>query len=613
MGFFVDEMIMARQDSVENLSTADFPKVSVDWKISEVYEAFAHTSDYIYVVNKEGLLVGVINHETMLKSGCGSYKTMRQLVGEFKYQMPMSLVSGSSVKDAISFFFEQKVNEVPVIDEAGRMIGVLKLWTLLEHLASTLDKLYQEFNESMKLTATLGAVIENPYEGMVVVDENSRVVMINNFYLEALGITREQALGQHIYELTPHSKLPDIVRTGKAQFAEYWKVRGQEFMIFRAPIKKDGKIIGALGKTLFKDMGLARVFAKKLSQLEDDLKFYKEELRKIHCATYTFDDIIGEGPKFAAIVNLAQRASRTTSNVLLTGESGTGKELFAHAIHNDSVRRYGPFIKVNCASIPEQLLESELFGYAEGAFTGARKGGKPGKFELANHGTIFLDEIGDMSLTMQAKLLRVIQEREIERVGGTKPCKIDVRIIAATNRKLYDMVKERTFRDDLFYRLNVMVIELPSLRERPEDIELLANFLVTKLNRKLETDVEGISSKAMQILQNYTWPGNVRELESVLERTMNILDEPVILPEHLPVRILQSKMDTGLSVNENQSWEPNSLEEGLISAEKELLVTALRRANGNKAQAAKILGIHRSVLYKKLIKHGLGGANLSLK
>jgi transcriptional regulator with PAS, ATPase and Fis domain len=267
------------------------------------------------------------------------------------------------------------------------------------------------------------------------------------------------------------------------------------------------------------------------------------------------------------------------------------------------VRRQGPFIKVNCAAIPEQLLESELFGYAEGAFTGARKGGKPGKFELANLGTIFLDEIGDMSLTMQAKLLRVIQEREIERVGGTQPCKIDVRIIAATNRKLDVMVQERTFREDLFYRLNVMVLELPCLRERRDDIELLANYLVTKLNQKLETDMEGISHEAMQILQNYAWPGNVRELESVLERTMNMFDESLIFPEHLPARILQSKM----GVDESQSGEQSSLEEGLNSAEKELLVDALQRAKGNKAQAAKILGVHRSVLYKKLAKHGLGG------
>ncbi|SDG62035.1 sigma-54-dependent Fis family transcriptional regulator [Desulfosporosinus hippei] len=611
MDIFLDKIFKPQQDTVDSLCTIDFPRVTVDWQISKVYKVFSHALEYIYVENKEGLLVGVLDQATMFK--VQSQKDMQKDVGELASRVAVCLVTGQLVKDAVSLFLKEKVNEIPVIDEEGRMIGVLKLWSLLDNMSSILCNSYQEISEFKKITATLEAVIENPYEGMVIVDENSHVVMINNFYLEALGISREQALGRHIHELTPQSKLPDIIRTGKAEFGEYWKVGNREFMIIRAPIKKDGKILGAIGKTLFKDMGLARVFAKKLTQLEDDLKFYKGELRRIHSASYTFDDIIGEGPKFTATVRLAQRAARTTSNVLIVGESGTGKELFAHAIHNDSVRCHGPFIRVNCAAIPEQLLESELFGYFEGAFTGARKGGKPGKFELANHGTIFLDEIGDMSLTMQAKLLRVIQEREVERIGGTQPCKIDVRIIAASNSKLYTMVQERTFRDDLFYRLNVMVIKLPSLRERSDDIELLANFLVTKLNRKLETDVEGISREAMQILQSYGWPGNVRELESILERTMNIVDEPVILSEHLPARLLQTKIDVSRCIDANPNDEQNKLEKGLNIAEKELLIDALRRANGNKALAAKSLGIHRSVMYKKLSKHGLDSEALSLE
>lgn len=605
MDVFSDKIIGSEINTVDSMITLDFLKVTEDRNIYEVFEEVGQSSDYVYVLNKDEFLVGLLDQGTRIR--VGAREIPAKLVGELMSNVPSCLPCNSSVREAISFFLRFKVKEAPVIDEAGRMRGVLKIWSLLDHQTGELERLDQELNKTKKLTATLEAVVDNPYEGMVVVDENSRVTMINNFYLEVLGVTREQALGRHIFELTPHSELPNIVRTGKAQFVDYWKVGERDFMIIRAPIKKDGKTIGALGKTLFKDMGLAHVFARKLAQLEDDLKFYKEELRKIHSAAYTFADIIGEGFKIQSTIRLAQRTARTTSTVLLTGESGTGKELFAHAIHNDSTRRHGPFIKVNCAAIPEPLLESELFGYVEGAFTGARKDGKPGKFELANHGTIFLDEIGDMSLTMQAKLLRVIQEPEIERIGGTQPYKIDVRIIAATNRKLETMVQERTFREDLFYRLNVMVLELPSLRERPGDIKLLANYLVTKLNRKLETEVEGISQEAMQVLQNYAWPGNVRELESVLERTMNMVDEPIILPEHLPPRILQAKM----TVDENQSGEQSRLEEGRNSAEKELLLDALRRAKGKKAKAAKILGIHRSVLYKKLAKHGLGGETLT--
>ncbi|MDQ7092303.1 sigma 54-interacting transcriptional regulator [Desulfosporosinus sp. PR] len=593
--------------SVENLVTLDFSKVSEDRKVFEVYEEFGQSFNFVYVVNREGLLAGILDQATLTQADIhNTSKCVKELLGN----APLCLAVNSSTEQALSFFLQQRAEEIPVTDDKGRMTGVLKLWPLLDHLASTLRGSYQELNEAKKLIATLETVVDNPYEGLVVIDEHGQVVMINNFYLEALGLSGEQALGRHIHELTPHSKLPEIVRTGVTQFGEYWKVRDREFMIIRAPIKKDGKIIGALGKTLFKDMGLARVFAKKLTQLENDLKFYKEELRKIHRATYTFDDIIGEGPKITATLRLAQRAARTTSNVLITGESGTGKELFAHAIHNGSMRCHGPFIKVNCAAIPEQLLESELFGYAEGAFTGARKGGKPGKFELANHGTIFLDEIGDMSFSMQAKILRVIQEQEIERVGGTQPCQIDVRIIAATNRNLYDMVQEGTFRDDLFYRLNVMVVDLPALRKRPEDIELLANFLLMKLNQKLKTSVEGITREAMQILQNYAWPGNVRELESLLERTMNVVEEAFIYPEHLPVQLRQSEAFQ-YSFQAKQEGEQRKIDVFLHSAERDLLLDVLRRTKGNKAQAAKMLGIHRSLLYKKLTKLGLDGKTLS--
>lgn len=593
---------------IAQIMTPDFPKAARERPLSEVYAEFEGKFSYVYVLDEEGLLLGWLELAGPARGGAAG--SLPERAGEALGRPPGCLTLPDSGEEALACFLEWEVTEAPVLDERGRMLGLVKLRDLLQHLQSRQQEACRELHEARRLIATLETVVENPYEGLVVVDEGGYVVIINNFYLEALGISREEALGRHIYELTPHSKLPEIVRTGEAQFSEYWKVRDREFMIIRAPIKKEGKIIGALGKTLFKDMGLARVFAKKLSQLENDLRFYKEELQKIHRATYTFEDIIGQGSKITATIRLAQRASRTTSNVLLTGESGTGKELFAHAIHNGSMRCHGPFIKVNCAAIPEQLLESELFGYAEGAFTGARKGGKPGKFELANYGTIFLDEIGDMSFTMQAKILRVIQEQEIERVGGTQPCRIDVRIIAATNRKLYEMVQQGTFRDDLFYRLNVMVINLPALRERPEDIELLAAGMLAKLNRKLEMKMEGVSGEAMEILRSYSWPGNVRELESLLERTMNVVEEKFIYPEHLPPQLMQLAL--GPSARQENA-EPKRIDVFLNSAERDLLLDVLRQTKGNKVKAAKLLGIHRSVLYKKLRKLGLDSETLALE
>ena len=274
--------------------------------------------------------------------------------------------------------------------------------------------------------------------------------------------------------------------------------------------------------------------------------------------------------------------------------------MFAQAIHYASNRRHGPFIKINCASIPENLLESELFGYEEGAFTGARKGGKPGKFELANGGTIFLDEIGDMSMPMQAKLLRVLQEREVERVGGTKTSSVDVRVIAATNQDLETMMSQGTFRQDLYYRLNVIALHVPPLRERREDLPELCEALLRKVNRTLQFDVDGVSREAMELLMQYDWPGNVRELENVLERSVNLMDEVGdILPEHLPPTMRRPATKPALSNQEETKELAGIMEE----AEKQAIYKALETAGGNRSQAAKILGIHRSGFYQKLSKY----------
>lgn len=488
-------------------------------------------------------------------------------------------------------------NRTPVAFK-GQLLGAVAVFQDI----TDFEVVSRELNDTKKLKASMEAIVENPYEGLVMIDSSYKVVMMNKFYLDLLGLTSNDVLGKHIFEITPHSQLPETVRTGKVQVGDHWEVNGQEFFVIRFPVKECGKIIGAIGKTIFKDMGLARVFAKKLTQLENDLEFYKEELLKVHSPEYCLENIVGDSEKTIANKLLAKRAAKTSSTVLITGESGTGKEVFAHAIHNASLRKRGPFIKVNCAAIPEHLLESELFGYADGAFTGARKGGKPGKFELANHGTIFLDEIGDMSLSMQAKLLRVLQEREIERVGSTQPIKVSVRIIAATNRDLRRMVEEKCFRSDLYYRLNVVPLQLSPLRERLKDLEPLTHYLIKRLNYSLGSLVEGISDDAMQLLKQYSWPGNVRELQNIIERAMNFADERLILPEHLPAHFRRIVGDQA----KGQKYLVHALDE----AEKEIIYNALRVTNGNKVQTAQILGIHRSVLYKKLAKYKISAKHL---
>lgn len=497
------------------------------------------------------------------------------------------------------------VNRTPIV-VGEKIIGAVSVFQDITEL----ENISEELNHTKKLQATLEAIVENPYEGLIVIDEKSTVTMINQFYADALGLTRNEIIGKNILEVTPHSQMPDIIRTGQARIGDFWEVNKHEFMIMRIPIIKDGKVIGAIGKSLFKDIPLAIQFAKKLIQLENDLHSYKQELRSIHHSRSTINDLIGKSAKITAIKNLILRAAKTSSTVLITGESGTGKEVVSNLVHNTGPRKDGPFIKINCSAIPENLLESELFGYAEGAFTGARRGGKPGKFEQANHGTLFLDEIGDMSIAMQTKILRAIQEREIERVGGNKPIRVDVRIIAATHRDLYKMISENKFRLDLFYRLNVFVIELPPLRQRLEDIELLTSHLLLRLKQRLSTQVEGISYEAMELLKQHHWPGNIRELENVLERAINISDEPNILPEHIPLQLRNTKVDSHLNprlinLDDVRLAGQINLEEVISAIEKELILNAIHQAKGNKAKVASALGIHRTALYRKLAKHQL--------
>lgn len=441
--------------------------------------------------------------------------------------------------------------------------------------------------------------MESTYEGIVIVDRDGFVTMINEAYIEFLGITHSFAIGRHITEVIENTRMHIVAQSGKAEVAEIQRIGKNRVIVTRIPIIKDGEIVGAVGKLMFKDVKDLKMLAKKFTALQSELEYYKEELRKVQ-GNYTVDNIIGNSKMMKSLKEVTLKAAKGSSTVLILGESGTGKELFASAVHNASCRAHGPFIKVNCAALPDNLLESELFGYDEGAFTGAKKGGKAGKFELANKGTIFLDEIGDMTFNMQVKLLRVLQEREIERVGGTQTRKIDVRIVAATNQNLEEMIARGEFRQDLYYRLNIIALNIPPLRERIEDIPLLCEALLEKIRTRVSHIVESISPEAMQIIMNYSWPGNVRELENVLERAVNFIDgENAILPEHLPPILRNEKKI------DNFIYQNKELATILDDVEKKAIVNALQVAEGNKTKAAKILGIHRSGFYQKLQKYNI--------
>ncbi|MCP8969871.1 sigma-54 interaction domain-containing protein [Ectobacillus ponti] len=456
----------------------------------------------------------------------------------------------------------------------------------------------------------LEEIINLAAEWIVVVDVNGIICYINQAYCEFLGTTIEEAVGKPVGNVIENSRMHVVVRTGQAEVASIQSIKGSEMVANRYPLYVQGELVGAVGTVMFRNAQDWLEYSQKVQPLVEELKYYKTRFERELRGKYRFSDLIGQSPRFLEAKHLAERVSGSQSAVLLLGESGTGKELFAHAIHNNSVRSPFPFVRVNCASIPEHLLESELFGYEEGAFTGAKRGGKKGKFELAHRGTLFLDEVGDMPLPMQSKLLRALQEKEIERIGGHAPVLVDVRIIAATHRNLEQMVEEGRFRQDLYYRLNVMKIEIPPLRERKADIGPISRVLLEKLGRKFNRHGIMLAGDVVQQLQQHNWPGNIRELENVLERAVNVLEGPVIGLHHLPL-YLQDDMAVAhrehrppvSCTQKNPALLP--LKDAVAAAEREAIMLALQFAQGNKVQAARLLGIGKTSLYDKCKLYGI--------
>lgn len=435
----------------------------------------------------------------------------------------------------------------------------------------------------------LGKLLELTYDGIVVVDADGIITLISKAYTDFVGISEQDVIGKPVREVIENTRLPEVLKSGKTEKADLQLINGSYMVASRFPLIDNGKVIGAIGKVLFRNIDELNVLHKRILNLQRQVENFQSRSPGGQ-VKYSFRNIIGGSDKLLLAKIMAEKAGMTDSNVLLLGESGTGKELFAHAIHRGSVRSGNAFIKVNCAAIPAELLESELFGYEDGAFTGARKGGKAGKFEVADHGTLFLDEIGDMPLSMQSKLLRVLQEKEIEKIGSNYPLKVDVRIIAATNHELEDLVATGKFRADLFYRLNVVSIKIPPLRERVEDIDALVPYLLNKICSRLGRYVDEVSPQSIALLKQQQWPGNVRELENALERAVNVIGrEGVILPEHL-----EQSTDVPEKIG--------TMQEIVEQAEREAIEQAMRLARGKKAKAARLLNISRSNLYDRMSK-----------
>ena len=560
------------------------------------------THDAIVAINIEGN-VSVFNNAAERLSGKKAGDVLGKPVREAipNTRLDQILATGVSEINQKQVLADTIVvtNRVPVRDLNGNLVGAVAVFRDITELRD----LAEEITNLKQIKSLLSAVIQSTQDAISVVDQFGNGLLINPAYTRLIGFSEQDIIGRPatVDIAEGESVHLEVLRTKKPVTNARMKVGPMKrpVIVNGAPVIVDGELKGSVA--VIRDVS-------EIMQLTDELERIKSIVRGFE-PKYSFDDVVTESPLMIQAVEQAKRVSTTPVTVLLRGESGTGKELFAHAIHRASPRRSKPFVRVNCASLPKSLLESELFGYVEGAFTGARKGGRKGLFQEADGGTLFLDEIGVMDLSAQASLLRVLQEKEIMRIGDSKPTPVDVRVIAATNVPLEQMVASGNFREDLYYRLNVIPIFIPPLRQRPEDFPGLCSHLLRKLNQSYGRSVTGVDDGVMRTLKSHKWPGNVRELENVLGRAiinMKYQDE-IIGVEHLPplgwgvYRPHQApETSTG-----SADCQIGTLRKAVERAEFESIRRALEETSYNKTRAAKLLDISIRSLYYKMQKYGL--------
>ncbi|MCG0276197.1 MAG: sigma-54-dependent Fis family transcriptional regulator [Thermosediminibacteraceae bacterium] len=572
--------------------------ISIAHPIMEnIYSLVAGSGFVIILVDKDGYLIDVIGDEEVMEKAVelnfvkGALWT-EKAVGTNAIGTSLYIGKPVQVIGAEHYCITHHswtCSAAPIHDEEGNIIGCLDMFgschkahshTLGIVLAGaySIEKQLALIRSHKLINATFDSISE----GMIITDENLKVKKANDMAANIIGLTLEEILKVDIKDLLRDVNLVNtVLRTRKPYYDVdcnfYVKGKRIACSVNAVPVISNKKTIGIV--ITFREA-----------------KYIHDVVSKVvgYTATYRFEDIITKNEEMKRIIESAKRAALSDCNILIEGDSGTGKELFAQAIHNYSRRAHGPFVAVNCASLPRELVESELFGYEKGAFTGASKEGHPGKFELADGGTIFLDEIGELPLDLQSKLLRVLDNKRITRIGGKYEKILDVRIIAATNRNLREEVERKNFRGDLYYRLNVINIKLPRLVDRKEDIELLANYFLERLNRKNFAQRKRFSPKYIEKLINYDWPGNVRELQNAIERSYYLCEGDVITEEYLPDNILHNVKISKINLGAILPFE---------ALEKENVKNALLQCKGNVDRAAELLNVSRATIYRKIRKY----------
>jgi len=507
-------------------------------------------------------------------------------------RMHVVLQTGRAEHDQIQHLGDKSIvtTRVPIVDDNGKILGVVAVFRDI----SRAWKMAEKVTNVRELEALLMAIFDSTYDAISVADEEGRIILVNRAYTRITGLSARDVIGKPAtIDIAEGESMHIKVARERKPVRNVRMLAGpgrKEVIVNVDPIFVNGVFRGSVA--VVHD-------TSEIMELHRELEELRRTVRRM-VAKYTFDDIVAVSHSMKVAVDQAKRVADTNATVLLRGESGTGKELFAHAIHNASKRKNGPFVSVNCAAIPDSLLESELFGYEEGAFTGAKKGGKKGLIEEADGGTLFLDEVGKLSMNVQSKFLRFLQDKEFVRVGGNTPVYVNVRVIAATNKNLEEMVERGEFLPDLYYRLNVVPIYIPSLRNRKQDIPYLVDRIIKKLDQEYGRIVESISPQALEILMNYDWPGNIRELENVIGRAIiNMdIDERRIEAHHI-----------GILSEEQRSFPTmprgRNLKEMLEEYEKTIIKNVLDKCEGSREKTARELGISLRTLYYKLRKYGL--------
>lgn len=443
------------------------------------------------------------------------------------------------------------------------------------------------------------------FPNFIIVNAAGKITYINRIYARLLGIDQKYAIGKKVDKLIPNTRMLNVIKTGIPEigavmnFFDHEHNENVTLICNRYPIIYEEKIIGAVAMTTLNNMSEVKALEKEITKIKEENRKIKKQLEHYQQTLNPLSKIIGISSEIKKLKNSIEEYAKSNFPILITGETGVGKEVFADAIQYLSNRNLNNYIKINCASIPKDLLEAELFGYEEGAFSGAKKGGKIGKFELANNGTILLDEIGEMPLSLQAKLLRVLQEKEIERVGGLETIKLNIRIICCTNCNLENMVKEKKFREDLYYRINVVELNIPPLRYHTKDIPVLCKYFINKFNEEEYFEIKEISSQVLEIFKTYNWPGNIRELKHTVERAAFLCKE-----DKIKLKDCQFFLDKKNNF-EKTNINNNSLKNIKDDSEKTAIIKALESSKNNKTKAAALLNINRSLLYSKLKKFGI--------